>query len=772
MMTESDVLLPVDYRLDFEGGGSAWLVRKIEVREALSGDFTANVEIENDDATADPVELLGISATLALSRATPELLERTFSGIVRVVTEPWGLDLAGRRRCAIIIEPAFACLKEETLTRKFQDVTVPDVLRAVLEPFAKKFNRKFELRLSREAETQSSGRCFATRDLCVQYGEMTFDFLRRIMAEEGLTYFFEQAGEREQLVVVDSNSGFDTARAPYPLRPPHGGQTRSEAVHTLILAHGRSARRAEMRAFNTTQHRTVAEAFPKRDGGSGAEHGGAEIYRVGAPVTLFGYKEDAYRYDDAATQARLAVERDGVGAVAGGGTSDVIAFRPGLVFLLESDDSELQLAAGKYLVVSVRHRGENPERLADGAEEALPYANELELVPADVTFRPPLVPKPVAIEDWGIVVSGIEGDPIHTDPHGRVRVRFGYDREESVPAERRSPFIPVSQAWAGPGYGVQIIPRAGMLVRLRYLFGDPDRPFVAGCLPTGTNVLPSRPTEEKTRLTIRTRSLRDGGDDLEHFNEITLDDAAEHEQVFIRAGRDYRRKVLNDERVEIDHNEQRVVGHDQVLEVKGTREKTVHQDEAILVKKKRSTNIQGDDDRHVHGKDSLTVEKDQTSTVGGKRSTNVKDLDSGTFMAGRTESVKGDDKLHVSQKLTTIADEEWRAVQGLTELVLKDGDATLKAGGDITLRVKGARLKMDANGKAVLECNEKISLECGEASIVMSPDKIEVAAPEVQLSGTNGSVKLDRGGVTTTGLNVSSTAMASNEITGAFVKAN
>jgi type VI secretion system secreted protein VgrG len=40
----------------------------------------------------------------------------------------------------------------------------------------------------------------------------------------------------------------------------------------------------------------------------------------------------------------------------------------------------------------------------------------------------------------------------------------------------------VLQGWAGNGYGLQIIPRAGMLVRIRYLFGDPDRP-VRGRLP-------------------------------------------------------------------------------------------------------------------------------------------------------------------------------------------------------------------------------------------------------------------------------------------------
>src|SRR5204863_2655758 len=125
-------------------------------------------------------------------------------------------------RCVVLVQPALACLKEERLTRKFQGLTVPEVVRAVLRGWEHAFGRKHELRLGREAESPSSGRGFATRDLCVQYDETTFDFLRRILAEEGLTYFFAQdgdpdAGGREKLVITDDNGGFDHAAEAYPL---------------------------------------------------------------------------------------------------------------------------------------------------------------------------------------------------------------------------------------------------------------------------------------------------------------------------------------------------------------------------------------------------------------------------------------------------------------------------------------------------------------------------------------------------------------------------
>jgi type VI secretion system secreted protein VgrG len=752
-------LPPVEYAFRVSGvTGSPWLVRDVDIQEQLSGEFVAEIGLDNDDRFADPGALLGASATVTLWRPVSDLPARHFSGVVRAMHEPWSANPSGRRRCRVVLEPAVVRLREERLTRKFQEATVPDVLRQVLTAFFRDLggdpdaDLRFDLR--REAEPPSSSRTYAARDLCVQYGETTLDFLRRLMSEEGMSYFFEQEQAGERLVVVDENAAFPRATGAYLLRPPDGHVTNREAVHSFAVSKGPSAARAEVRALNLTQHRVAMGSYA-RDGA-----GGGDLYLTGSGVTLFGYQQDAYRRDDAGVQARLAVERSAALEVTGAGTGDVIAFRPGLVVTLEPEESMmLPHAGGKFLLAGVRHRG------ASGAKDGVAvYGNQFTCIPAEIPFRPALLAKPTAVGDWGTVVSASDDDPIDADVHGRVRLRFGYDRDETVPAERRSPWIPVAQPWAGSGYGVQIIPRAGMLVRIGYLFGDPDRPYVAGCLPTGRNVLPSPPPGEKTRLTIRTNSLREGGNDLVHFNEITLDDDAGREEVFIRAGRDYRRKVLNDERVEVDHH--------QKVEVRGGRTKTIHEDETILVEQRRTATVGGDDQRHVRGNDRLTVERDQSIEVRGSRSTTIGGLDSGVFLGGRDESVDGTDLLHVSRMLSVTGDQALRAVQGPTELLFKDGDATLKAGGAIRLAAKGARLTLDGEGRAVLECDQKLSLLCGEASVVLAPDKIVIAAPEVDLTGANGAVKLDRGGAATSGLTVSSRATLGNEITGAFVKAN
>ncbi|HXU80398.1 MAG TPA: hypothetical protein VN914_03310, partial [Polyangia bacterium] len=202
--------------------------------------------------------------------------------------------------------------------------------------------------------------------------------------------------------------------------------------------------------------------------------------------------------------------------------------------------------------------------------------------------------------------------------------------------------------------------------------------------------------------------------------------------------------------------------------------KTVHKDETITVKQKRETTVQGDNTRHVHGKDTQTVHKEQVVTVHGPRTTTVDQLEKATFRAGRDEKVIGVDKLHVTKQHLVTADQEWQAKQGPTEFVLKEGHARLKAGGNIVLKVDGAELTLAKDGKATLKCDAKVELLCGKSAIVMTPEKIEISSPEVQLTGGegNGAVKLDRTGAATSGLNVTSTALAKNELTGAIVKAN
>src|SRR5204862_2042984 len=107
-------------------------------------------------------------ATLTLSRAAIPPMTRRWSGVVRFVEEPATSGFLEQRIAVVALEPAFACLKESTLTRKFQEMTVPDVLREVLEEVEGPFERETQLNLLREKDGSEDETAYAVRDLCVQ----------------------------------------------------------------------------------------------------------------------------------------------------------------------------------------------------------------------------------------------------------------------------------------------------------------------------------------------------------------------------------------------------------------------------------------------------------------------------------------------------------------------------------------------------------------------------------------------------------------------------
>lgn len=96
-----------------------------------------------------------------------------------------------------------------------------------------------------------------------------------------------------------------------------------------------------------------------------------------------------------------------------------------------------------------------------------------------------------------------------TDVHGRVLARFHWDQQPASGGGYRAPpgrhrcWLRVAQSWAGPGWGFHFTPRVGMgLTLFHSSHGDPDRPFVAGCLPNAVNMPPARVAQRKTQSAV------------------------------------------------------------------------------------------------------------------------------------------------------------------------------------------------------------------------------------------------------------------------------
>src|SRR6185436_10164276 len=559
---------------------------------------------------------------------------------------------------------------------------------------------------------------------------------------------------------------FQRAGAAVPVLAASGLGAPVESVSDLGRVRTRAAPGVKLKPFDYLDPRARWED-------SAAAGGGGVVDGPRRAVTLHGYAQGAYQRSDVLPQAEIRQQQLAADDDLIRGTSDLVGLSAGH-FLALGEHGLAPWAQGEFLVTEVAHTAVVPEAVAAGQEREQAYGNTFTLVPRRVVFRPAPPRKPTALEDWALVLSAFKEDPIDTDRHGRVRVRFLYDRREDVGIEGRSCWIPVSQWWAGAGYGSQVIPRAGMLARIEYLFGDPDRPVVAECFPTGTNRLPAALPALETRLTLRSRSLRDGGRDLVHFNEVALDDAADQEELFLRAGRNLRRKVLHDDRTETVHDEAHVVGHDQGLEVIGNRRKIVHGGESETVLQNRLTTIEADDEQTVAtgeaggGRDDDTVDGASELGVTLTRTTTIVGLAKGTFGASREVEIDPLASLQVTGLRQVIADEEWKAAQGKTSIVQKESNAEWNADGEIEAHNEKADLLLKPDATGTLTVKE-LKIVCGASRMTMGEKGIAFKSPTVLVRGDRGSVRLDAAGARTSGQDVRASAKILNEVKGPLV---
>lgn len=133
----------------------------------------------------------------------------------------------------------------------------------------------------------------------------------------------------------------------------------------------------------------------------------------------------------------------------------------------------------EWQVVQSILSGDQPQALHGSQGRGTTLGNQLEVIPADRTWRPRLQSKPKVDGPQSAIVTGPAGEEIFCDEHGRVRVKFHWDRYHGM-TEESSCWVRVSQAWAGPGFGNLAIPRVGQEVIVDFLNGDPDQPLVMG----------------------------------------------------------------------------------------------------------------------------------------------------------------------------------------------------------------------------------------------------------------------------------------------------
>ena len=464
--------------------------------------------------------------------------------------------------------PALWALSQRVDSRVFQHQTAVEVVEAVLAAAG----------LGEGYVASQLTRDLPRREYCVQYRESDLAFVQRLLEEEGVAFWFRHEGEAEALVLADSPTYTfcpTLDRKPVPFSPPQSALAHVEVVQRFELRRELRPTGAVVRDYDFTRPHAeidLTRASPRGDGGPRPR------YEPAGRFTLGDYDEAtrAYTAHDGARRAELLAQEAAAVERVGEGTGNVTGFMPGRVFeLLGHEHNDLDR---RYLLTRVVHEGSAPEALAPTAEPsrgADRYRNTFSCVPMEVAWVPQRkTPRPAALAAQTATVVGPAGEEVWVDAHGRVKVRFHWDRAGRRDGDS-SCWVRVAQAWAGAGWGFQFIPRVGMEVVVTFLEGDPDRPLVTGCVYNGVNATPHALPEEKTKSTLRTSSTPGGGG----YNELRFEDLAGKEQVHLHAQRDLDVEVENDRTAAVRRDDTLVVGRhqhvtvdgDQTLHVRGTQ---------------------------------------------------------------------------------------------------------------------------------------------------------------------------------------------------------
>ena len=723
-----------EVRLEFEvlDTDLDWEIHDLHIEDSLTGTYLARLELCTEDLASDPNDLLGQSVSLTMAR---KHLSHALRGVVQRVEHGLSTDRAVIARVEVV--PAAALLGHGQDCRIFQDLSVPEILDAVLGVGLQEYDREVELRLG--------AREYPKREYCTQRDESDWHFALRLMQEEGIACFFEHTELREKLVLTDDNQVYETvptlADGAIRFIPSENVFDAIEPIRDLVHAHQLTPTKVAVADHDWSQINAVvmkrSGPLPGTETGNHA-HGTREHYASSQPATLADWDGGDIRYRSNDLRDQLAIRgelfvRDrrvmrGRGVVSG--------MAPGLCFTLA--DHPTSSLNQEYLLTQVTHSARNHAvaHLFDH-DEARSYENTFVAIPREVPYRPERsLRKPRISGMESAVVVGPDADcEIHTDNFRRVKVQFRWDRVGRLDTHS-SCYLRVMQAWAGHGFGVDFLPRVGMEVVVSYLGGDPDRPFIAGCLYNQTSHPPYTSEADKTKSTLRTRTSPDDGG---KFNELRFDDKKDGEEIFIHASRD-----LN-EVAERNHTT-RVKGS-QTNTVDGNQTETVTKDQSLTVSENRTQRVVGSEDLVVEQHRSTSITLDETLYVGRNASTNIEGDESRVTVGRRTVTVQGRDQ-EVVQNTKQVNVEETFEIKAGTHFKASCGASSIVIDGE------------SIQGRA----SSRISLQVGASSLTIEPDGITLRSPTLTLIGGTSSQTLTSGSAVLAGDSVTLQGPSSNQV--------
>lgn len=669
-----------------DSGASGMVLQHFSGTESLSRDYAYVATVISSDSNINGNTVVG--QPVSIEYWSEDGRVRRFHGYVsrfeynEQVQEP-----AEMTSYTMEIVPWLWFLKHNRDFRIFQEMTTPEIINQVFQ--------KYDVADHRMSLTEN----YPSREYCVQYGESDFDFLSRLMEEEGIFYYFDHSKTKHTLVISDSPMGYfelDESEVSYGATAGEQYKQLTRWKHVYEFRPGKVAQKD----FN----------FMKPADALVTDKRGKVKFKRSESLEVYEYPG---RYDDTGKGERLTnvrmeeLESDHDHVL---GSGAYLTFAPGGKFKIDQH-SRRDEEGKSYTITEVYTEFHSNVGFDSGGQED--FRNEFRCIPAQTPFRPARVTRKPFVEGPQTAIVVTDGQEIVVDDHARIKVQFHWDRygQQDV---NSSCWIRVSQTHAGNGWGVVDIPRKDEEVIVSFLDGDPDRPIITGRVYNGDNPVPfglkgaGDNKNNKTRRGNTTKSYESDG-----YNEMTMDDTAGSEQIRIHGQNNMDTTVQNDQTLTVNNNRTKTIAVDETNSIGNNRKTDVGVNHVEKVGNNQSVDVGSDQDVSIGANQKVTIGKMKNEAVGMMsneavgmaKSTNVGGAYTVTVGALMNTAVayKSFEEVGFDKKVVVGSDYSLSAGDGIkikagTILELKCGASsiTLEKSGQIT--IKGTAFNFEASG--------------------------------------------------------------------------
>jgi type VI secretion system secreted protein VgrG len=616
-------------------GERVLLLRSMSGHEELGRLPEFQLELISPRGDIRPAEMLGKNISWLVRVETGE--PRYFNGFVTAFAEVGEGSVAGFDEqlkhgffYRASVHPWLWFLTRAANCRIFQNKDVLEIVEEVFKgyPFA-------------QWEPVQLG-SFPKREYSVQYRETDFNFVCRLMEQEGLYFAFDYGDGRNTLKLMNAYGAHKTLpQLKAPFYPEKVGAFDKDYINSWVVSREIQPGKYTIDDFHYMRphDRMTGQGLPV----AAKDHDLAEF-------EIYDYPGEYDLPADGPVYARMRIEELHARYEQFTGSGNVRRVAPGMLLTLEEHPRSHYNA--EYMITSVSYTASVGEYASGGSGGE--FHCSVAAIAGATPFRPArITPKPIIQGPQTAIVVGKSGEEIHTDDEGlgRVKVQFHWDRYSKTD-ENSSCWVRVSQPIAGSTWGFLALPRIGHEVVVEFLEGDPDHPIITGSVYNNLLKPPYALPTEKTRTGFKSHSSKQGSSS--NFNELRFEDKKGEEDIYIHAEKDKTTRIK----------------HDQLKLVK-------NEDHLIIEKDAREKRAA---DHHI--------------SLKGNRN---EKLESGTLSL---EIAKGDLLGKVKNKLAYDVGSEIHLKSGATIVLEADTKITLKVGSS-HVTVEQAKITLDSTAIAI-----------------------------------------------------------------------